>query len=187
MTETTPKDKRVLLVVAPTQFRDEEVFGIRSALEKAGVGVRIGSLTPRTCHGMLGGAIEADTAIADADPAELDALVLAGGSSVPALFWNDKALGALVSAMAAAQKPVAAIGLSTVVLAKAGLLKGKRATVHYLPEALDELKNAEAAYVGESVVVEDHLITAEGPASVSGFASAIADALEGTPASATAS
>lgn len=187
MSETTPKDRRVLLVVTPTQFRDEEVFGIRSALEKTGVRVSIGSLTARTCHGMLGGTVEADTAIADANAGDFDALVLAGGSSVPALLWKDKALGTLVSAMAESNKPVAAIGLSTVVLAKAGLLKGKRATVHYLPEALDELKNAEAAYVKEPVVVEGRLITAEGPSSVDGFASALSDALALTPAGATAS
>jgi deglycase len=187
MREMTSQEGRVLLVVTPTQFRDEEVFQTRSALEKAGARVRIGSLATRTCHGMLGGTIEADVAIADAQAGDFDALVLAGGSSVPTLFWKDKALGALVSAMAESGKVVAAIGLSTVVLAKAGLLEGKRATVYYLPEALEELNNAGAKYVREPVVVEGRLITAEGPGSVNDLASALSDALALTPAGATAS
>lgn len=187
MTDTTPQQKRVLLVLTPTQFRDEEVFQTRAALERAGVRVSIGSLAIRTCHGMLGGTIESEIAIAEADAADFDALVLAGGSSVPVLFWKDKALAALVSAMAESGKPVAAFGLSAVLLARAGLLKGKRATLHYLPEALDELRTAEVTYVNEPVVVEGRLMTADGPGATSGLASALIDALALTPAGATAS
>ena len=108
-----------------------------------------------------------------------DALVICGGPSVPDLFWNDKKLGELAAAMAAAGKVVAAISLSTVVLARAKLLAGKKATVYFLPQALQELKAAGADYVTEPLVVQEELILAEGPTESARFGQAISMALAG--------
>jgi len=44
--------------------------------------------------------------------------------------------------MGAARKLIAAISLSTVIIAKANLLEGRAATVYFLPEAIEELKKA---------------------------------------------
>jgi len=192
MTETQPAGRRVLLVVPVTQFRDEEVFPLKRALEAAGAAVTVGASSVRTCRGMGGGTVEAAVAIPEVPVGEgadsgYDAVVLAGGASVPELLWKDKALVALVSGMAGAGKLVAAISLSTVVLARAGLLGGKRATVYHLPEALDELRSAGATLASEPVVVEGNLITAEGPGSVGAFAEAIVLALAGATAHQTAS
>src|SRR5438093_11506598 len=93
---------------------------------------------------MKAGAVQADISIADAKADDYASLVLCGGSSVPEFFWNDKKLQELVSAMAAAGKVVAAICLSTVVLAKAKLLAGREATVYFLPQAIQELQDAGA-------------------------------------------
>jgi protease I len=81
--------------------------------------------------------------------------------------------------MSAAGKVVAAISLSTVVLAKAKLLSGKEATVYFLPQAIQELKTAGATYVSGPVVVQDKLITAEGPGDSVLFGQAIRTALAG--------
>jgi protease I len=181
MPDANASGKHVLLMLPLTQFRDEEVFETKAILEKAGVRVTLGASRARTCHGMGGGSLDAEIGLPDVKSEDYDALVLAGGSSVPALFWGDKALLALVSEVAQAGKPVAAISLSTVVLARAKLLEGKRATVYYLPEALDELRNAGATYVSEPVVIEGSVITAAGPASVAAFAAAVVSALSGRP------
>ena len=104
--------------------------------------------------------------------ASFDAIVLAGGLSVPDFFWKDEKLAELVTEMSEAGKIVAAISLSTVVLAKAKLLEGREATVYYLPEALDELKAGGATYVEKKLIVDGNLIMAEGPGAVSSFTSA---------------
>src|SRR5262245_4832645 len=145
--------KKVLMVIPHTQFRDEEFFEPRKVLEEEGAKVIVASTSARMCRGMKGGAVAAEVSIADAKADEYAAIVLCGGSSVPDFFWKDKKLQELVATMAAAGKIIAAICLSTVVLAKAKLLAGREATVYYLPEALEELKTAGAKYVAETLLI----------------------------------
>lgn len=171
--------KSIVLVVPPTQFREEEVFEPKRILEKEGARVLIASTSARTCRGMRDGVIESGSAIGDVDPSAHDAVILAGGSSVPEFFWTNKPLLDLVGRMSEAGKVVAAISLSTVVLARAKLLEGRRATVYYLPEAIEELAKSGASYVDEKLVVDRNLIMGEGPAVVDSFTETIVQALAG--------
>ncbi len=171
--------KTVLLIVPPTQFREEEVFEPQRILEKEGAKVVVASTSARTCHGIREGVIDATLAVDDASEESYDAVVIAGGLSVPEVFWKNKKLVEFVTAMAEAGKLVAAISLSTVILAKAKLLEGREATVYYLPEALDELKNGGATYVEKKLVVDGNLVMAEGPGGVAAFTNAIITSLAG--------
>ena len=169
--------KTVLVVVPHTQFRDEEFFEPAKILADEGAKVVVASTTVRTCHGMKGGTVEAELAIADAKADDYDALVICGGTSVPEFLWNDKKLQELATAMAAAGKIVAAICLSTVVLAKAKLLSGREATVYFLPQAIEELKAGGAKYVNKTLLVHNNIILAEGPPDSQRFGQAIRTAL----------
>ena len=171
--------KKVLMVIPHTQFRDEEFFEPKKILEDEGAQVVVASTTVRVCRGMKGGVAQAEIAIADAKADDYAAIVLCGGSSVPEFFWNDKKLQELVTAMSAAGKLLAAICLSTVVLAKAKLLAGREATVYFLPEAIEELKSAGATYVKETLLIHDNIILAEGPPDSQRFGQAIGTALAG--------
>ncbi|HYR42819.1 MAG TPA: DJ-1/PfpI family protein [Terriglobia bacterium] len=171
--------KKVLLVIPHTQFRDEEFFEPKKILEDEGAQVVVASTTVRICRGMKGGVAPADIAIADAKAEDYAALVLCGGSSVPEFFWNDKKLQELVTTMAAAGKIIAAICLSTVVLAKAKLLAGREATVYFLPQAIQELKDSGAKYVKETLLIHHNVILAEGPPDSQRFGQAIRAALVG--------
>jgi protease I len=170
--------KKVLMVIPHTQFRDEEFFEPKKILEDEGAKVVVASTSVRTCRGMKGGTVQSDLAIADAKADEYAGLILCGGSSVPDVFWNDKKLQELAVAMASAGKVIAAICLSTVVLAKAKLLADREATVYFLPEALEELKAAGAIYVPETLLIHNNIILAEGPPDSQRFGQAIRSALE---------
>ena len=169
--------KKVLMVIPHTQFRDEEFFEPKKILEDEGAKVVVASTSVRTCRGMKGGIVQSDLAIADAKADEYAGLVLCGGSSVPDVFWNDKKLQELAVAMATAGKVIAAICLSTVVLAKAKLLADREATVYFLPQALEELKAAGAKYVPETLLIHNNIILAEGPPDSQRFGQAIRSAL----------
>ncbi len=169
--------KRVLMVIPHTQFRDEEFFEPRKILEDEGAKVVVASTSVRICRGMKGGSVQAEISIAEAKVEDYAALVLCGGSSVPGFFWNDKKLQELAAAMSAAGKIVAAICLSTVVLAKAKLLAGREATVYFLPEAIEELKTAGAKYVKETLLIDGNIILAEGPLDAQRFGQALRTAL----------
>ena len=171
--------KKVLMVIPHTQFRDEEFFEPKKILEDEGAKVVVASTSVRTCRGMKGGTVQSDLAIADAKADEYAGLILCGGSSVPDVFWNDKKLQELAVAMATAGKVIAAICLSTVVLAKAKLLADREATVYFLPEALEELKAAGAKYVPETLLIHNNIILAEGPPDSQRFGQAIRSALAG--------
>jgi protease I len=171
--------KKILMAVPPKQFRDEEFFEPKQILETEGASITVASTVARMCYGTQGGTVHATLAIADAKPEDFDGIVICGGPSAPEFFWNDKKLAELASAMSAAGKVVAAISLSTVVLAKAKLLAGKSATVYFLPQALQELKAAGANYVTEPLVVHEKLILAEGPTESARFGQAISTALAG--------
>jgi len=171
--------KKVLIVIPHTQFRDEEFFEPKKILEDEGAKVVVTSTTVRACRGMRGGVVQSEMAIADAKADDYSAVVLCGGSSVPEFFWNDKKLQELVTAMAAANKIVAAICLSTVVLAKAKLLAGREATVYFLPQAIEALKEAGATYVKETLIIHNNIILAEGPPDSQRFGQAIRAALVG--------
>jgi protease I len=170
---------KVILVIPPTQFRDEEFFEPKKILEDEGAKIVVASTTARICRGMKGGTAHAEIAIADAKAEDYAALVLCGGSSVPEFFWNDKKLQELVTAMASAGKIVAAICLSTVVLAKAKLLAGREATVYFLPQAVQELNQAGAKYVKETLLIHNNIILAEGPPDSQRFGQAVRSALAG--------
>jgi len=177
MTEKQLGGKKIVLVVPHTQFREEEVFEPQRILEKEGAEILVVSSKAGMCRGMRDGIIEATVTIEDVDAKEHDGLIIAGGSSVPLLFWKNKSLSELVSNMSEAGKVVGAISLSTVVLAKANLLEGKNATVYHLPEAIEELINAGARYVGEKLIVNGKVIMAEGPSEARLFSNAIVSAL----------
>lgn len=179
MADSTLAGKKVLMVVPHTQFRDEEFLEPRKILEASGAAITVASGSVRTCRGLKGALVEATCAIADAKAEDFDGLVICSGPSVPEFFWNDKKLGELAAAMSAAGKVIAAISLSTVVLAKAKLLAGKQATVYFLPQAIEELKTGGATYVAGPLLVQDKLIMAEGPGESVRFGQAIRTALAG--------
>ena len=171
--------KKVLMVIPHTQFRDEEFFEPKKLLEEEGAKVVVASTAVRACRGMKGGVANSEITIAEAKADDYSAIVVCGGSSVPEFFWNDKKLQELVTAMSAAGKVVAAICLSTVVLAKAKLLAGREATVYFLPQAIEALKEAGATYVKETLIIHNNIILAEGPPDSQRFGQAIRTALAG--------
>src|SRR5690349_20830145 len=119
---------RVLFVVPPTQFRDEELFDPKAELEQAGHEVGIASSTLGTCTGMNGGSTEATETLTSSHPEEWDAVVFVGGTGVRA-FFSDKNATRLAKAFYGAGKLTTAISSAPVILANAGLLDGRRATV----------------------------------------------------------
>jgi protease I len=169
--------RRVLMVIPPTQFRDEEFFEPKTILEMQGAKIVVASTAVRTCRGMQGASVNSEIAIAEAKAEDYDALIISGGSSVPEFLWNDKKLHELAATMTATGKVVAAICLATVVLAKAKLLAGRNATVYFLPQAIQEIRAAGANYVKETLLVEGKLILAEGPPESQRFGQAIVTAL----------
>jgi protease I len=161
---------RVIMIVAPERFRDEELFITKEELEKAGHKIAIASSTKGKCPGSRGGFCKASLTIAEVQTGDYDAVVFVGGGGSKIYFANAEALR-IAKEMHAKGRVVAAICLAPVILAIAGVLKGKNATV-----AGTEAKTIEsngANYTGPGVTVDGNVVTANGPKSSRLFAQKI--------------
>ena len=168
----------ITLVVAPEQFRDEELLIPRKAFEAKGYSVQTVSTRTVEGEGMLGHKETFSQTLGQVNISQLEALVIVGGYGSVQHLWDNQDLHLLIQTTAQANKLVSAICVSPVVLAKAGVLSGKRATVWDMPESQEAFKAANVTYTGEPVTVDGKLITGNGPEAAQAFAEAIIAALE---------
>lgn len=179
----TLSGKRILLVIAPEQFRDEELLEPQAIFTNNGAEVKIASTKLDLAKGMLGASAKPDLTLNDVKPEEYDACVVVGGMGSPAYLWNENKLHAILQHLHNNKKVVAAICLSGAVLAKAGVLKGKKATVWPVPESITALEQGGAHYrKGEHVVRDGLVVTADGPEVASKFAQEVVEAIISVPA-----
>jgi len=165
----------VLVVVPDTDFQQTEYEEVWTALGDAGFPARIanaegGDSASGDVH------VRADLKIGDARAIDYVGLVLVGGPGAAALFEN-RELQALVRDSVAADQVVSAICLAPVVLANAGVLKDKTATVW--PDEAETLEEAGCAVLADEPVVTDgRIITGNGPEAAHEFAAAVVKALQ---------
>ena len=157
---------RVLLVVAPTMFRDEELFEPMEQLRTAGHRFVVASLQRGACRGMLGGAVLATESLSSVDPRRFDAVAFVGGAGTRVLFDDPGALK-LARAFYDARKPTAAICLAPMILANAGVLEGREATVAATER--EEIEALGAHYQHPGVVTDGNVLTASEPREARAF------------------
>lgn len=164
----------ILMVVAQRDFRDEEFIEPRHALEAAGHHVIIGSAAVGPCSGVGGSTVRATVALADVRADRLDGAVFVGGPGARSLF-DDPAAHRIAVEVSRAGKLLGAICVAPVILARAGVLVGRRATV--FPSEVDSLTTKHALLQHQDVVVDGKLVTAKGPANSKAFGAALVQVL----------
>ena len=167
--------KKVAMFIAFQGFRDEEYTEPKRILEAAGVKVTTVSTAKGLARGKFRVTAQVDKTIDEIDPADYDALTLVGGPGALEHLDNGK-VHKLFQQAVAQGKVVGAICISPVVLAHAGLLKGKKATV--FPDGAEELEKAGAAYTGADMTVDGLLVTADGPVPAKKYGAALAELLK---------
>ncbi|MDD1695208.1 MAG: DJ-1/PfpI family protein [Methanoregula sp.] len=164
---------KALIAISPEKFRDEELAEPVAALTKAGIAFDIASTRRGTCTGMLGAKATATISFEEVDTKPYDALIIIGGNGTPAHLWDDELLTILVKNFQASGKVVAAICLAPIILARAGILKGKKATYSENPTAFREMKAGGAVLVNQPVVTDTRIVTGSGPSASKAFAEAV--------------
>jgi len=169
---------KALFIIAQKNFRDEELSKPKQILERAGYGVDVASITTDTATGMLGGVVRPDLAVRDADITDYDMVVVVGGFGAPELAKHQEVIDLLALAEDKGKK-LGAICLGPMVLAKAGVLQDKRATVYKTKESVAALEQGGAVFVDQSVVVDNDLVTANGPGAAEAFGNELVKLLRG--------
>jgi protease I len=197
MPEKSLENKKIAMIIAFRDFRDAEYFVPKEILEEAGAEIKTVSNKSGTAIGADGGDVEVDILLANLNPAEFDdlqsksshdsiqsissfdAIVFIGGPACLEALDNEDSYKAARETVSQ-NKVLASICISPVILAKAGVLEGKKATVWSSPmdkSPIETLEENGAIYEAKSVVVDGKIITGDGPAAAQEFGEAIVQAL----------
>jgi protease I len=167
-------ENNVLIVLANKDFRDEEFNTPETVFRENGIGIKVAAGEPDDCVGVGGTTIAPDYTFDQINPDQFDAIVYVGGIGVERYFANELAIN-LAKEFAKAGKLVAAICWATVILAKAGLVAGKKVTGS--SNAKPDLIAVGANYTGALVETDGNIITGSGPDAAGSFANKIAAAI----------
>ena len=167
--------KNILMIVAPENYRDEELEEPKKAFIARGYEITIASKGATTAKGMLGGSTTVDTDISQVKVEDYDVIVFVGGSGANVYFHDETAHNLAKNALSAGQI-LGAICIAPSTLANAGLLEGKNATAFSSEE--QNLKEKGANFTGEEVTVDGKIVTASGPSAAEEFGNKIISLLE---------
>jgi len=170
---------KVVEIIAFKDFRDEEYFVPKQILEEAGIEVKTASNQKGRAIGADGGEVEIDLLLSEVNPAELAAVVFIGGPGCLENLDNESSYK-VVQETVAQGKILASICISPTILAKAGVLNGKKATVWSSPLDKGPVKILEdngAIYQDRAVVVDGKIITGNGPGASREFGEKIVEVL----------
>ncbi len=164
-------NKKAAIIIALRDFQDKEYFETKEVLERAGVKTTTVSAKKETAMGVYGGEVNADLILDEINAADYDAVIFIGGGGA-LKYLDNEVCYKIIKETVRADKVLGAICISPVILAKAGALKNKKATVWSSP--LDKgpikiLKENGAEYLDEDVVIDGKIITANGPSSAAKF------------------
>jgi len=158
--------RRVVMIIAKNEFRDEELMEPKVILEEGGFEVVLASSSLGAATGMLGATADVDVTINEINPSDYDAVIFVGGRGASE-YWQNPTAHSIAKKADKQGKLVCAICIAPVTLANAGLLSGRKATVWY--SEANTLKKAGAIYTAEAVTVDGNIITANGPTSAKEF------------------
>ncbi len=172
------RGRNALIIIARKDFRDEEFKEPNELLRRYGCKVRVASTTLKKAKGMLGMEVKPDLLLKKAKVEDYDLILFVGGIGAKEYFDNSVA-HKIVRAAIEKKKILGAICIAPSILARAGALKGKRATCW--PSERRDLKKHGAIVSKKDLVRDGKIITASGPKAAKEFARMLAKALSELP------
>ncbi len=172
--------KKVALIIAFRDFQDEEYSITRQILENGGIKVMTFSTSLGKAIGVYGEEVEVDYLIDELKMENFDALAFIGGAGVQKYAGNPK-IEEIILSVIKKNEILAAICIAPIILAKAGALKGKKATVWNSQmdrSPIKILKENGAVFEDKDVIIDGNIITANGPEAARKFGEALTRLLQ---------
>jgi 4-methyl-5(b-hydroxyethyl)-thiazole monophosphate biosynthesis len=169
--------ERNVLVLLAQGCEELEAVTIIDLLRRAGVNVITAGLDDRWVKASRGTVLKPDAALDQALKREFDMVVLPGGLPGADNLGADDRVMDLLKRMEHAGKYTCAICAAPTVLAKAGLLSGKKATGY--PGMLEEMGLSDTTVTGAAVEWDGKVVTSRGPGTAMDFALTLIEALLG--------
>ncbi|MEK7593487.1 MAG: DJ-1/PfpI family protein [Patescibacteria group bacterium] len=172
---------KVLFIIAKQGFRDKEYFIPKKILENAKHKIK----TASNCEageiavGADNSKVKIDLNIKNVKVDDFRAIIFIGGPGALENLDNEQSYQ-IANKTVAQNKLLAAICVAPTILAKAGILKGKKAAVWSSlsdKSGIKTLKNNGAEFIDKNVVQDGNIITAHGPKAAQEFGEKIANYL----------
>jgi protease I len=155
--------KKALIIIAQDGFQDLEYEGVQSEFVQGGLDITVASSSGGVCKGKLGSVVGGTQALSAVKTNTYDVVAFIGGPGAEAYARHPEALR-IAHEAAAESIPLGAICIAPLILAKARVLDGKRATVWDSGgEQAAILKQYGAEFTGEPVTRDGLIVTANGP------------------------
>ena len=153
--------RNVLLIMAPNELDRAISDEFIETFSERGANVILAS-TERdvSWEGSNGETVAPDLTISDVNVDTYDIIVILCRSEESWFLLEDMTLQILVQQANEKGKIIVATEFAPVILARAGILKGKTATVKYSSSHVDELEQHGATYLDQHIVSYDTIITA---------------------------
>jgi len=171
--------KNIAMVIAFRDFSDPEYFISRNVLLGAGAKVITVSSKKGLAIGVDGGEAQVNLISSEFKVEGFEAVVFIGGPGMGGKL-DDEGFQKIAKETVEANKVLGAICIAPALLAKAGLLSGKKVTVWSDPldkSAIKILKEEGAEYLDEDVVIDGKIVTASGPMVAKKFGQALVEVL----------
>ena len=166
------------LVVLAQGCEELEAVTVIDLLRRANIEVISAALSPEPVIGSRGVVLIADTTLDKAARIDdLDMIILPGGLPGADNLADSPLLVRLLKRMASEEKYITAICAAPRVLAKIGLLEGKRVTAY--PGFIDGDHFPGLHYTGNAVEVDGRIVTSRGPGTAMDFALTLIEILSG--------
>jgi len=160
------------LVILADGFEDIEAFAVIDVLRRAGIDVVTCGLMTTSVESMSRARVTADKKLSEIAEKDFDALILPGGPGHRHLL-NSNAIIKMIKEFDENKKLIAAICASPAVLAKAGILDDKIATIY--PGMENQLPKPRDA----KVIVAENVVTSRSPGTAIEFALKLAEIMAG--------
>lgn len=172
---------KIALIIAFKNFRDEEYFIPREIFLSAGFEVKTISSEKGIAIGGSGGEAKVEISFENFNVSQFQVIVFVGGPGAYK-YIDDKQAWQIAMEATEQDKILAAICIAPVILARAGVLHGKKATVW--SSVMDKrpirmIEENGAKYIDKPVVSDGKIITANGPAAANAFAEIIVQSILG--------
>ena len=174
--------KKVLIIISKSQFCEEELYGVRSALKQGGVHVVVLSKSGQEVRGLKRDKFQPDGMIIDWNKqpgiqGKYHAIVLVGGKGAKKSLWDDPIVPQILTDHYRAGSVIGAMGSALVVLMAASLVTGEIP----LPrddDAQKKLESLNAVCIDIPVTSLETIVCGQGAGSVDEFSKKIIDLIE---------
>jgi protease I len=167
--------KKIIIIIAPENFQDEEFFEPKQVFEKYRAKPIIATKIVKVARGQYGSTARIDIDYSFINAQDFDAIILIGGGGA-SIFFNDPIIIKLLKDANKRRLIIGAICLAPQILAQAGLLIGKKYTS--TESTQKEINKAGGIFEKRKpVVVSGNIVTARGPKAARLFGEMVAKLL----------